>query len=44
METFFKYFAGVLLMAGGIWGVHNHYEYSGWAIFLGVLILLNINT
>ena len=31
---------GAVLIFGGIVGVHYNYQYSGWAIFVGALLVL----
>lgn len=34
--------AGICCLGGGLFGVYSHVEYSGWAIFVGVVLLLDL--
>lgn len=31
---------GVILILGGLYGVHAEFQYSGWAIFIGAMLIL----
>lgn len=35
-----RYAAGVLLVLAGMTGLHLGIEYSGWVLFIGILVVL----